>query len=70
MFVVISTCLVQRTHLYTGFVEHLNDPQDIAVVLRKVREKVMRSTGGKKQPWEYGSLTGGELVLAKINGGR
>ena len=38
--------------------------------MSKVREKVMRSTGGKQQPWEYGSLTGGELVLSKIQGGR
>ncbi len=53
-----------------ALLEHLNDPQDIAVVLRKVREKVMKSTGGKQQPWEYGSLTGGELVLSKIQGGR
>jgi hypothetical protein len=49
-----------------ALLEHLNDPQDIAVVLRKVREKVMRATGGKQQPWEYGSLTGGELVLSAI----
>jgi hypothetical protein len=53
-----------------ALLEHINDPQDIAVVLRKVREKVMKSTGGKQQPWEYGSLTGGELVLSKIQGGR
>ena len=46
--------------------EHINDPQDIAVVLRKVRERVMKITGGKQQPWEYGSLTGGELVLSTI----
>lgn len=53
-----------------ALLEHLNDPQDIAVVLRKVREKVMKATGGKQQPWEYGSLTGGELVLSKIQGAR
>jgi hypothetical protein len=53
-----------------ALLEHLSDPQDIGVVLRKVREKVMRATGGKQQPWEYGSLTGGELVLSKIKGGR
>jgi hypothetical protein len=35
-------------------------------VLRKVREKVMAATGGKQQPWEYGSLTGGALVLSAI----
>ena len=50
-----------------ALLEHLNDPQDIAVVLRKVRERVMKITGGKQQPWEYGSLTGGELVLSAIN---
>lgn len=49
-----------------ALLEHLNDPQDIAVVLRNVRDKVMKATGGKQQPWEYGSLTGGELVLSKI----
>lgn len=47
-----------------ALLEHLSDPSDIAVVLRRVREKVMLTTGGKQQPWEYGSLTGGELVLA------
>ena len=53
-----------------ALLQHLDDPADIAVVLRKVREKVMQATGGKQQPWEYGSLTGGELVLSKIKGGR
>ncbi len=53
-----------------ALLEHLADPQDIGVVLRKVREKVMKATGGKQQPWEYGSLTGGELVLSQIKGGR
>ena len=50
----------------TALLEHLGDPDDIAVVLRKVRDKVMKSTGGKQQPWEYGSLTGGALVLSAI----
>jgi hypothetical protein len=49
-----------------ALLEHIGDPADIAVVLRKVREKVMNATGGKQQPWEYGSLTGGELVLSAI----
>ncbi len=51
-----------------ALLEHIADPSDIAVVLRKVREKVMQATGGKQQPWEYGSLTGGELVLSAIRG--
>jgi uncharacterized caspase-like protein len=57
----------QRNSPFTrALLEHLSDPEDIAVVLRKVREKVMASTGGKQQPWEYGSLTGGALVLSAV----
>jgi hypothetical protein len=51
-----------------ALIEHLGDPSDIGVVLRKVREKVMQRTNGRQQPWEYGSLTGGELVLSTIKG--
>jgi hypothetical protein len=51
----------------TALLEHLGDKDDIAVVLRKVRESVMKSTGGKQQPWEYGSLTGGALILSDVN---
>jgi hypothetical protein len=50
----------------SALLDHLNDPDDIAVVLRKVREDVLKSTGNKQQPWEYGSLTGGALVLSAI----
>jgi uncharacterized caspase-like protein len=53
-----------------ALLQHLDDQADIAVVLRKVRERVMQTTGGKQQPWEYGSLTGGELILSRIKGGR
>ena len=50
----------------TALLEHIGDPDDIAVVLRKVREKVMKTTNNKQQPWEYGSLTGGALVFSAI----
>ena len=53
-----------------ALLEHLGDPTDISVVLRRVREKVMQATGGKQTPWDYGSLTGGELVLASIKTGK
>jgi hypothetical protein len=49
-----------------ALLEHLGDPSDIAVILRRVRGKVMLATGGKQQPWEYGSLTGGELILTTV----
>lgn len=45
---------------------HLSDPEDITVVLRRVREQVLKDTNGKQRPWEYGSLTGGALVLSDI----
>jgi hypothetical protein len=52
---------------YTAaLLEHLSDPDDIAVVLRTVRAKVMQRTNNRQQPWEYGSLTGGALVLSAI----
>ena len=53
----------------TALLQHLDDPQDIAIVLRKVRERVVSTTNGKQEPWEYGSLTGGELVLSRIKAG-
>jgi hypothetical protein len=46
-----------------ALLEHLSDPDDIAVVLRRVREKVKLATGGKQVPWDYGSLTGGALII-------
>lgn len=49
-----------------ALLEHLADPDDIAVVLRTVRSKVMQRTNNRQQPWEYGSLTGGALVLSAI----
>jgi uncharacterized caspase-like protein len=49
-----------------ALLEHLGDPEDIAVVLRAVRAKVLQRTGNRQQPWEYGSLTGGALVLSAI----
>ncbi len=50
----------------SALLEHLADPDDIAVVLRTVRAKVMQRTNNRQQPWEYGSLTGGALVLSTI----
>ena len=52
---------------YTAaLLEHLNRPQDIAVVLRHVRQSVMKATSNRQEPWEYGSLVGDQLVLAKL----
>lgn len=42
------------------------EPEDISLVLRKVRDRVMTATGGRQQPWEYGSLSGGSLVFSRL----
>jgi len=49
-----------------ALLEHLGDPDDIGIILRTVRSKVMQRTNNRQQPWEYGSLTGGALVLSAI----
>ena len=42
------------------------EPEDISLVLRRVRDRVMHETAGRQQPWEYGSLSGGTLVLSRL----
>jgi len=49
-----------------ALLQHIDTPEDIAVVLRRVRDQVMRDTDGQQQPWEYGSLSGGSLILSAI----
>lgn len=56
-----------RNSPYTlGLLEHLDKPQDIAVILRQVRQTVMRLTSNRQEPWEYGSLVGEQLILSQI----
>lgn len=45
---------------FTGaLLQHLEAPgDDIAVILRKVRQQVLTETGGKQVPWSNSSLTG------------
>jgi uncharacterized protein len=45
---------------------HLGDPADINIVLRRVRSQVLKVTGNKQEPWEYGSLVGDELVVSTM----
>jgi hypothetical protein len=50
----------------TALLKHIDEPDDIAVVLRKVRQSVITTTNSKQIPWEYGSLTGDSLVLSRL----
>lgn len=54
----------------TALLAHLGDSEGISLVLRRVRQRVMDSTGGAQQPWEYGSLVGDKLVRSELVGKR
>jgi hypothetical protein len=47
----------------TALLQHLDQPLDISLVLRQVRQTVLRLTSGRQEPWEYGSLVGDQIVL-------
>jgi uncharacterized caspase-like protein len=51
----------------SALLRHLTDPDDIAIVLRRVRARVIEATGGRQQPWDYGSLGEGTVVLPALN---
>ena len=52
---------------YTGALATLiGEKEDIAILLRNVRDDVLKATQGKQEPWEYGSLSGGKLVLSSV----
>lgn len=48
-----------------ALLEHISDPDDIGLVLRKVREHVFQTTRGLQETWEQSSLMGGALVLSR-----
>jgi hypothetical protein len=49
---------------YTAaLLRHIDQPLDISLVLRQVRQTVLQMTGGRQEPWEYGSLVGEQIVL-------
>jgi uncharacterized caspase-like protein len=50
----------------SALLRHLDWPQDIALVLRRVRQEVLRSTSNRQEPWEYGSLVGDQLILSQL----
>lgn len=47
----------------TALLKHLDEPVDISLALRKVRQTVLQMTSGRQEPWEYGSLVGEQIIL-------
>ncbi len=50
----------------SALLQHLQSPEDIGIVLRRVRESVLKATRNRQEPWEYGSLVGGQLVISRM----
>lgn len=50
----------------TALLQHLDREEDIALVLRRVRQAVLQATSQRQEPWEYGSLVGEQLVLSRL----
>jgi hypothetical protein len=53
----------QHSPYTSALLRHLDAPQDISLVLREVRQTVLSLTRGRQEPWEYGSLVGGQIIL-------
>lgn len=56
----------QHSPFTQALLDLIAEPEDISLILRRVRDRVMRETSGRQQPWEYGSLSGGSLVLSRL----
>lgn len=57
----------QNSPYTTALLKHLDAEDDIALVLRRVRQEVLRSTSQRQEPWEYGSLVGEQqLVISRL----
>lgn len=56
----------QNSPYTTALLQHLDAEEDIALVLRRVRQSVLEATGQRQEPWEYGSLVGDQLVLSRL----
>ncbi len=50
----------------SALLQHLDAEEDIALVLRRVRQAVLQATGQRQEPWEYGSLVGDQLILSRL----
>lgn len=56
-----------RNSVFTAaLLQNMDAPQDIGVVLRKVRQAVLTQSTNQQEPWDSGTLVGDELVLSRL----
>jgi len=58
----------QNSPFTTALVENIGQHKDIAVVLRQVRDRVIKVTNGQQRPWFSDATVGGGLVLTGSGG--
>jgi TPR repeat protein len=49
-----------------SLLKHLDDDEDVEIMLRSVRDNVVKLTQNKQEPWKYGSLSGGKVIISKL----
>jgi uncharacterized caspase-like protein len=49
-----------------ALLKHFDSNEDVALMLRAVRDEVKRLTGNKQEPWEYGALSGDKVILSRL----
>jgi hypothetical protein len=47
-----------------SLVRNLPRQEDIALILRRVRDEVYRATNGIQEPWDYSNLSSGSVILS------
>ncbi len=48
----------------TALLKHISEPRlDIGRMMRKIRDDVIKATGGEQEPFDYGSLPGADVFL-------
>ncbi len=50
----------------SALLRFIGQNKDIALTLRDVRDRVVALTRSKQVPWEYGALSGGQIIIPKL----
>lgn len=50
----------------SALLKFIGQNKDIALTLRDVRDRVVALTSNKQVPWEYGALSGGQIIIPKL----
>lgn len=50
-----------------SLLKHLDDNEDVDLMLRAVSDDVIKLTKNRQQPWKYGALTGTKVIISTLN---